>query len=114
MDLPSFLVALHGVVQASHAAPALAGTVAVGVRQDGGARWWSGTFDGGVSAQLDVERPTTPTAWLLLGTRSADAIVEGRAPRPSDIDVGGDLALLDRFLARYGTAVHAWQTRGGR
>lgn len=114
MDLPSFLIALHGVVQASQAPPALAGTVAVGVRQDGGTRWWSGTFDGGVKAELDVERPASPTAWLLLGTRSAEAIVAGRAPRPSDIDVGGDRALLDRFLARYGSAVHAWQTRGGR
>lgn len=114
MELPPFLTALHAAVLQSTAAPALAGTVAVGVRQDGGARWWSGSFDGGVQARLDVERPLQPSAWLLLGTRSADALIEGRALRPSDVDVGGDLALLDRFLARYGAAVRGWQTRGGR
>ncbi|MCC7072204.1 MAG: hypothetical protein IT383_12825 [Deltaproteobacteria bacterium] len=113
MDLPPFLVALHATVLESRAAPALAGTIAVGVRQDGGARWWTASFDGGVRAALDVERPASPSAWLLLGRRSADAIVEGRTPRASDVDVGGDLALLDRFLARYGSAVRAWQTRGG-
>lgn len=113
MDLPTFLVALHAAVLESKGAPALAGTIAVGVRQDGGARWWTGAFDGGVRAALDVERPASPSAWLLMGTRSADAIVAGRAPRPSDVDVGGDLALLDRFLARYGAAVRPWQTRGG-
>lgn len=114
MELPSFLVALHAVVLESSAAPALAGTVAIGVRQDGGARWWSGSFDGAVRAHLDVERPARANAWLLLGTRSAEALIEGRALRPTDVDVGGDLALLDRFLARYGASVRGWQTRGGR
>ncbi|OGQ25106.1 MAG: hypothetical protein A2138_24680 [Deltaproteobacteria bacterium RBG_16_71_12] len=114
MELPSFLIALHAAVLESNAAPALAGTVAVGVRQDGGARWWSASFDGAVQARLDVERPAQPSAWLLLGTRSAEALVQGRPVRPSDVDVGGDLALLDRFLARYGASVRGWQTRGGR
>ncbi|MBI1945690.1 MAG: hypothetical protein HYS27_08340 [Deltaproteobacteria bacterium] len=114
MELPSFLIALHAAVLESTVPPALAGTVAIGVRQDGGARWWSGSFDGGVRARLDVERPEGASAWLLLGTRSAEALIEGRAVRPSDVDVGGDLALLDRFLARYGASVRSWQTRGGR
>ncbi len=114
MELPTFLIALHALVLDSRVVPALAGTIAIGVRQDGGARWWSGTFDSAVQARLDVERPQQPSAWLLLGTRSAEALVEGRSLLPSDVDVGGDTGLLDRFLARYGAGVRGWQTRGGR
>ena len=103
------LAALHARVAAADAPSGLAGTIAVGVREGGGVVWWSARF--ALHATAAFAPADDADGWIVLGQRAADAVVRGAAPRPSDVDVGGDTALVDRFLARYGAPVRPWETR---
>lgn len=109
--VPTLLTQLHAIVMAGGPS-GLHGVIGVGVRDGGTTRWWQARFAAQIDARLDTVRPDDATACIVMGQRSAAAVLKGQAPMASDVDVSGDSAFVARFLSRYGSGTHAWNTLG--
>jgi hypothetical protein len=111
-EMPLFLRYLDACVAQDPRATDLRGLLAFGVRDGEDEWWWEARCDGAITRRFSRARPTHFDAALLVGTRTAAALCEGRGPQSGeDAERGGDPTLLKRFLDRFLSAQTPLQLR---
>lgn len=105
-DVPpasDLLLILDGLVQRDGPLSGLRGEVCVGVRGDGGFRWWRARFGKRFRTDFLDRRPQSATATLFMAESDARALLaDGAMPAdPELFSIDGDRSLLAQFFKRY-------------